>query len=83
MMTKDGNGNVFISLKWTIGVLATMLIMAGAGWANQRHQVEADILIRLAVVERVQARVLERLDANHDTLLKIYGEIREHRATGK
>jgi hypothetical protein len=80
MTIKDKNGSTYVSLRWATGVLTLALLSAIGGWASQRHSVEEGLSNRIAAVEKIQARVLERLDSNHDQLAKIYQELREHRA---
>jgi len=83
MRIRSENGERFISLNWAIGVLVVILLSGVGGWAAQRHSVEAELFTRLALVEKVQAGVLERLDSNARMLERIYQELKEHRQTGK
>ncbi|MFH1110971.1 MAG: hypothetical protein V1790_17500 [Planctomycetota bacterium] len=83
MTSKNENGERFISIRWAMGILAVLLMSVMGGWAMQRHAAEAELFTRLAIVEKVQAGVLERLDSNARMLERIYQELKEHRQTGK
>lgn len=90
MITKDDSGAVFVSLKWLVGILTVCILSLLGGWGSQRLTVEAElaneqraISTRLLLVEKNQAAVMARLDANAEKLSLIYLELKEHRATGK
>lgn len=78
IMVKE-NGNSYVSLKWFVSILVAILLSAAGSWAMQRHAFETETFSRLAVLEKNQARVLERLDANAQMLTMIYTELKEHR----
>lgn len=73
----------FISIQWFSAILITILLSVLGAWAAQRHSFEADAIRRMNALEWNQSRVLAILEANRDTLGKVYEELKEHRNTGK
>ena len=90
MTMRDGDGEQYVSLKWLVGILIAVLLSVLSGWASQRYAAEQHLAEairsqsdRIGVLEKVQARVLERLDGNGEKLQMIYVELKEHRSSGK
>lgn len=79
----DEEGEKFISVKWAFGILITVVLASLVGWSAQRHEAEVELFRRMGAVERVQERLMERLDSNSDMLNRIYLELKEHRTTDK
>jgi hypothetical protein len=84
------NGDRVVSLRWVIGVLLTVTALIATVWitqissaASQRIAAELIIQQRLNTLEWNQSRVLAILEANRETLQKIYDELKTHRLTGK
>jgi len=83
MPPKDINGSKYVSLKMVVIILVGLVLSGIGGWASQRYAVESHMLDRLAVLEKNQARVMERLESNGMMLDRIYLDLKELRNTGK
>jgi len=83
MTIRNENGDRFISLKWSVGILMAALLTVMGAWAQQRYSFETKISERISVLESRQSAVIARLDANRDVLDRIYAELTEHRRTGR
>ena len=83
LSVSNQNGDGFIPLKWFLAVTITCLLSVASAWAAQRYGVEVSIVDRLNKLEWNQSKVLATLEANRDTLGKIYDELKTHRQTGK
>lgn len=62
----------YIRQKWLLGILVAILLTIIASWLSTRLSFEASISDRVANLEKANAMVIERLDANMKMLDRIY-----------
>lgn len=83
MRNDSESGNNLVTFKWVVGIFLLIIVGLINLWAAQRLGFENNISERVVSLEKIQTRLLERSDANAETLDKIYDELRQHRVTGK